>query len=215
MSLDADVVMTYPTGTTEHQLEEMGIPVVINAEHLEETPLGRAEWIKFMGYFYEKEELATKLFDQINKQYQIEKQKNQEPIKSIFSGKIYQNTWYVPGGKSYVAQLLQDAGFKYIWQEDSTRGSLPLSKENAFMRAKDADYWCLQVFDSTFSYQSLIQENPLYKELKSIQNRQLIYVNTAQVDYYGKGVLEPHILLQDLNKIQRNDTTTVYYHLLK
>lgn len=215
LQLNADVVMTYPTGTKEEQLEEIGIPIIINAEHLEDTPLGRTEWIKFMGYFYEKEEEATQIFNEIHHKYNQEKQKSKKNISTIFSGKIYQDTWYISGGKSYISQLLQDAGFEYIWKADSTKGSLPLAKENAFIKAKEADFWFLQVFESNFSYHSLVKENSLYRELKSVKNNHLIYVNTVEVDYYGRGVLEPYILLQDLNKIQKGDTSTVYYHLLK
>lgn len=217
LSLNADVVMTYPTqGMQESQLIKQGVPLIINAEYLEETPLGRAEWIKFMAYFYEQEEQANQLFKEIETSYNQLKNQHKGLDKTIFSGKIYQDTWFISGGKSYVAELLQDAGFTYLWEEEPLNGTLPLAIENAFIKAKKADYWFLQVYHPTkYTYQILKEEHPLYSKLKAVQQKKIILVNTANVDYYGKGVVEPHILLEDLTKIVQKDTMTTYYHLLK
>lgn len=217
LSLNADIVMTYPTqGTQENQLISQGIPLIINAEYLEETPLGRAEWIKFMAYFYEEEEKATQLFKEIETSYNQLKSQNKALNKTIFSGKIYQDTWFISGGKSYVASLLKDAGFTYLWEKEQVIGTLPLAIENAFLEAKKADYWFLQVYHPTkYTYEILKDEHPLYSKLKAVQQKKIILVNTANVDYYGKGVVEPHILLQDLTKIIQKDTMTTYYHLLE
>lgn len=55
--LKPSLVMGYTMGSDLGQLkkiQELKIPVVINAEYLEKHPLGRAEWIKFMALFFEK-----------------------------------------------------------------------------------------------------------------------------------------------------------------
>lgn len=54
ITLKPDMVMAYLVAADFGQfrkVEELGIPVVINAEYLEPHPLGRAEWIKFMALF--------------------------------------------------------------------------------------------------------------------------------------------------------------------
>lgn len=43
--------------------------------------------------------------------------------------------------KSYVAQLLNDAAANYLWKDNDQFGSLPLSFEQVYAKAKDADYW--------------------------------------------------------------------------
>ncbi|MBV1822041.1 ABC transporter substrate-binding protein, partial [Coprococcus sp. MSK.21.13] len=42
------------------KLKELGIPYVVEASSLENHPLGRMEWTKFMAAFYNKEDIADK-----------------------------------------------------------------------------------------------------------------------------------------------------------
>jgi iron complex transport system substrate-binding protein len=61
LSLQPDVVFAYGVGaevqSVYHKFAEWGIPVVIVAEYLEDTPLAKTEWLKFFSYFYNKTEL--------------------------------------------------------------------------------------------------------------------------------------------------------------
>jgi iron complex transport system substrate-binding protein len=60
--LKPEAVMSYTMTADLGQLkkvQELGIPVILNAEYLEEHPLGRAEWIKFMATFFDKEKRQT------------------------------------------------------------------------------------------------------------------------------------------------------------
>ena len=50
-------------------IEKYGIPVLINGDWLEETPLGRAEWIKFFGVLFDKEKEADSIFRKIESNY--------------------------------------------------------------------------------------------------------------------------------------------------
>jgi len=50
-------------------LTDAGVPVLLNTEWLETTPLGRAEWVKLMGALVNKEEEVNKKFDSIAKAY--------------------------------------------------------------------------------------------------------------------------------------------------
>ena len=45
-------------------------------------------------------------------------------------GLWFRGTWYVPGGRSYMASLYADAGARYFYAGDSHTGSLPLSFES-------------------------------------------------------------------------------------
>ncbi len=64
-TLKPSMVMGYSMNNDLGQLkkiQELGIPVVVNAEYLEKHPLGRAEWIKFMALFFNKEKEADSVF---------------------------------------------------------------------------------------------------------------------------------------------------------
>ncbi len=70
--LKPGMVMGYSMSSDYGQfkkIEELNIPVVINAEYLEKHPLGRAEWIKFMALFFNKEHEADSIFRGIEKSY--------------------------------------------------------------------------------------------------------------------------------------------------
>ena len=51
------------------KLLEAGLKTVINAEYLEETPLGQAEWIKFTAAFFNAEDSAEREFNSIVSRY--------------------------------------------------------------------------------------------------------------------------------------------------
>src|SRR5688572_25268561 len=55
IALNPDIIFTFGMGDWEKDLDEKlrrsGIPVAISIDHLEETPLACAEWIKFFALF--------------------------------------------------------------------------------------------------------------------------------------------------------------------
>jgi len=118
-SLKPQLVMSYTMSSDLGQLrkiKELGIPTVINAEYLEEHPLGRAEWIKFMALFFGKEREADSIFNVIEHEYlttqKLTTSTNSRP--TVLSGIVYGDTWFMPGGKNYAAKLLTDAGTQYL-----------------------------------------------------------------------------------------------------
>lgn len=62
LSLQPDVVFVYTYTATEKEAAErlaaLGVPIVIASDYLEETPLGMAEWIKFVALFLGEEKKA-------------------------------------------------------------------------------------------------------------------------------------------------------------
>ena len=63
--LKPDMVMGYSMNSDYGQfkkIEDLNVPVVLNGEYLEKHPLGRAEWIKFMALFFNKEKQADSVF---------------------------------------------------------------------------------------------------------------------------------------------------------
>ena len=115
----------------------MGVPVVINAEYLEKHPLGRAEWIKFMALFFNKENDADSVFQLIETEYlKTSKLAQQDSVKpSVISGVVYGDAWFMPGGQNFAARLLKDAGCNYLWADDTSQGFLELSFESVYEKA--------------------------------------------------------------------------------
>lgn len=228
LELDPDVIMTSASGIPEldvyPKLEEVGLPVVINGDYLEQTPLGRAEWGIFIAAFFDLEQQASQQFDALVQRYE-EVQGLAAGVQvrvTVFTNTDYQGTWYVPAGESYAAILLKDAGAEYLWADQPGTGALPLSFETVFERAKDADFWLNPGFAA--SLQDLLAMDARYAEFKAFQTGQVFNYNakvtdTGGMDYFESGVANPDVILKDLIKIfypeLLPDYDLYYYQQLK
>ncbi|MCX7753662.1 MAG: ABC transporter substrate-binding protein [Anaerolineales bacterium] len=228
LELSPSLVMTYGSGAPEYDahpvLLQAGQKVVVNAEWMDTTPLGRAEWLKFIAVFFNKEAKAEALFDQIEQDYQklvaLTASVSQKP--TVFTGSAYQGTWYMPGGQSFAAAFLRDAGANYLWRDDPSTGSLPLSFEAVFEKAKDADYWLNVGFVGALD--DLKGMDPRYADFAAFQKGN-VWNNDAKTnssggnDYYESAVLHPERVLADLIFIFHPDLLPnhqlVYYRQVK
>jgi iron complex transport system substrate-binding protein len=215
-SLRPDMVMGY-TMTSDYgqfkKMEELNIPVVINAEYLEKHPLGRAEWIKFTSVFFDKEKEADSVFKVIEKSYMEVKSlaDGVETKPTVLSGIVYGGTWFLPGGDNYASRILRDAGCAYLWQENTSNGFLELSFESVYQKAHDADLW-IGVGNYT-SLKEIEAADHRYTQFKPFRNRS-VYTYDARKgakggsEFLELGYLRPDLILKDLVKI-------AHPHLLK
>jgi iron complex transport system substrate-binding protein len=211
LELNPELVTTFGTGNQQTdsfpKLLEAGLKVAINAEYMEDTPLGRSEWLKFTALFFNKEEDAEKIFAEIAKKYEdiATKAKAVKNRPTVFVGFNFKGTWHTPGGNSYVAKYLADAGANYLWSEDKSSGSLPISFEAVFERAANADYW-LNLRQSWLSLKDVVTEDNRYGDFNAFKKGNL-YNNNARLspnggnDYWQSGISNPDVVLSDLIKI--------------
>ena len=112
LDLQPELVVGYSVASADKSLttiKSAGIPVIYNADWLEETPLGRAEWIKFFALLFDKEKEADSIFNLIETNYSKAKQIALKAGKkpTILSGAIMsKDIWNLPAGESFVAQFL-------------------------------------------------------------------------------------------------------------
>lgn len=223
VALRPDLVMGY-TMTADYgqfkKMEELGLSVVLNAEYLEKHPLGRAEWIKFMGLFFNKEKQADSIFKIIEKSY-LETKRAADTVASrpsVISGIVYGDGWFMPGGENYAAKILKDAGCNYLWASDPSHGFLQLSFESVYEKAHDADLWIGVANIKTFD--ELRAADHRYARFKAFQQRNVYNYNARQGTKGGNeflelGYLRPDIILKDLVKIahpQMMPGHQLYFH---
>lgn len=205
-------------------LQKSGLKVVYNGDWTEQSPLGKAEWIKFFGALYDLDEKANTEFEKIKKEYKsaMALVNTTKSFPTVFSGAIYQDQWYLPGGKSWSALFLKDAGAKYLWDETSETGSLSLSFETVLEKAENADFW---IGPAQFnSLKEMADANPNYKYFKAFKNQKVYSFSnkkgkTGGVLYYELAPNRPDLILKDLIKIMHpevlKDHELVFFEKLK
>jgi len=210
LALSPDLIMTSASGSPEldahPKLLEAGLPVVINADYLEQSPLGRAEWGIFIAAFFDLEDQAAQDFDALAQRYEAAKALTAtlDSKVSVFTNTDYQGTWYVPGGESYAALLLKDAGAGYIFADQAGFGAAPLAFEAVYDAARDADFWLNVGFATDLD--SLLAMDTRYAEFKafaqgSVYNYNARVTEMGGSDYFESGVANPDIILKDLIRI--------------
>lgn len=184
------------------RVQNAGVPVIYNNEWMETSLLARAEWIKFVAAFYNKESLADSVFNQINKNYNAAKQ-NAREVKSkpkIMSGANYRGTWYVPAGKNFIAKLYADAGGNYFYENDSSKGSLPLNFETAVKNFASTDVWLSCSYNSIDELLKADSKHNLFRPVKlgKVYNFNKKMLPTGANDFWESAVVRPDILLKDV-----------------
>ena len=191
---------------TYDNLQQNGLKILYNGDWTEQHPLGRAEWIQLFGVLFGLEDKADQVFKTIEKDYleAIELAKKATSKPTILSGAIYQDQWYLPQGKSWAAQFLDNANGNYLWNDSEGTGSLSLSFETVLEKAQDADFW---IGPGQFtSFEELEKANPNYKHFKAVQNKNVFSFSskkgkTGGVIYYELASNRPDLVLKDLIKI--------------
>lgn len=205
-------------------LTKAGVQVVYNGDWAEQTPLGKAEWIKLFGALFNKQDKATDIFNTIVSEYQttLESINELSEKPSVMSGAMYQDVWYTPHGDSWMALYFKDAQADYLWKNTKGSGSLALSFESVYELAEHADYW---INPGQFeSLEALQAANPHYAQFKAFQTGE-IYSLTAKkgktggVLFFELGPARPDLVLKDLVSIFHpslfTDYTPVFYQKLK
>ena len=97
----------------------MGIPTILIAEYLEEEPLAKMEWVKVFGALYDRTSMAMKSLIRPTENINISGFWLRELATNpaVLLGLPWRGNWFISGGKSYVARLVEDAGGEYIFKQ--------------------------------------------------------------------------------------------------
>jgi iron complex transport system substrate-binding protein len=218
IELNPDIVIGFSMGNnnkTFKNIKKANIPVIINNDWLEKSPLGRAEWIKFFGVIFNETQKADSIFSSIEKKYKNAKNiALKAKIKpKILSGVLYKDKWNLPAGQSYMAQFLKDANVNYPWQNTNGSGSLSLAFESVYDISKDADIWIGPGYYQ--SYSQLIKANQHYKDFDTFKNKKIYNFTkkkgeTGGILYYELAPIQPDVVLKDIIKISHPELLKEY-----
>lgn len=196
-----------------------GIPVVNFAEWQETSPLGRAEWVKFMGLFFNAESKANEAFADVVGQYDAalalvaDVPESDRPL--VLSGQSFNGTFFAAGGKSFIARLIHDAGGRYVFADDASTGSFQIrDSEQLIVAARDAKFW----IQASIHYQTLADieaDDPRLAALPAAQSGQVWIPDALKgpnggVQFYELGSMRPDLVLMDLISIVHPDRAPFY-----
>lgn len=227
ISLDPDLVLLYGVNgasSMEGKLNELGIPFMYVGDYLEESPLGKAEWMVALSEVVGKRTEGEQVFGGIPVRYNDLKKRVADTVldaPSVMLNTPYGDSWFMPSTESYVARLVKDAGGDYIYKKNTGNSSMPIDLEEAYKLTSEADMW-LNVGMAN-SLDELRTSCPKFSDTRcfrngSVWNNNLKTNAAGGNDYYESAVVNPDILLRDLVKIFHPELVEedfVYYKQLK
>lgn len=223
MAMNPDVIFISPFKRGGYDsLRETAIPLVPHLGYKESSPLGQAEWIKFVALFTGLEREANERFTAIERRYNelCDLVSKAERRPTVFSGEMRGGNWYAVGGKSFLAKLFHDAGADYFLKDDERSGGVNLDFETVYSQAESADFWrIVNSYNGDFSYEALKASDSRYADFKAFRDRGVIYCNMREKPFYESMPIEPDLVLADFIHIFHPnllpDHEPAYYSLLR
>jgi iron complex transport system substrate-binding protein len=209
IDMNPDLIVSFginSSNPTLDNLQKSGLNIMLNGDWTEQSPLGKAEWIKFFGALYGLDSKANAIFSTIEKEYKttLELAKKATTQPTVLCGAMYQEQWYVPQGKSWAALFLKDAQSNYLWANTKGTGSLAVSFEVILEKAKNADFW---IAPGDFSsLKEMSDSNPHYNQFTSFKNKKVYSYALNKgakggIIYFEWSPTRPDWVLKDLIKI--------------
>lgn len=209
IEMSPELIVTFGIDNNNPMIDNLtksGLKVLIQADWMEQSPLGKAEWIKLYGALFGKEKEAKTQFDAIIKNYKeaLNLVATKKPTATVLYGSMYQDQWYVAKANSWVAQFLKDSKANYLWSEVEGTGSIGLSFEKVLEKAKTANYWI-----ATGPYKTVAELekiNPHYSQFDAFKTKQVYTFEgkigaTGGTIYYESAPSRPDLVLKDFIKI--------------
>ncbi len=204
IDLAPDALLDHPFGRSSSYLNAVpGIPVIPVTEYLEVHPLGRVEWIRFFGAILGKERMADSVFHAIRTRYEAIARDGRRSAAppTVFIGSVWQGQWFVPGADSFMASLVADAGGQYVFADKPGTENLAIDLETLLDRCRSADrFGVLLDLPEPISDLDLAGGDRRVASLEVLKNGGF-YGNSATHDLFGRALLEPEVMLEDLRCI--------------
>ena len=193
--------MIYHSPETQEKLETLGIPVLVERSSLEETPLGRMEWIKLYGILTGRQNEAEAIFAEQEKRLSDVEEKlrtdvsvndttssdnthgdtdgksnNKEKVSAVL---YYINASGIPSVRNphdYMVDLIKMSGAEYAFDDigsGSSKTYINLQMEEFFARSDSID---VMIYNSNLgtsidTIDDLIKQDNMLAEFKAVKNK--------------------------------------------
>lgn len=210
VALHPDLVLLYGlngASSMESKLRELRIPFAYVGDYLEESPLGKAEWIIAVGEIAGLRAEAEAIYTEIPKRYNALKERVAAAggkAPAVMLNTPYGDAWFMAPMTSYMAQLIADAGGDYLYKKNTSTRSLPIDMEEAALLVSQADIWLNVGNISTLA--ELQRSLPRFADARCVGTGNVWNCNrrtnaAGGNDYWESGIVRPDVILSDLVKI--------------
>lgn len=210
ISLKPDLVLLYGVfgaDPMENKLRQLGIPYLYVGEYVEESPLGKAEWMMAVAETVGKRTRAEEVFQQIPEKYDALKKRVTDAHGNrpkVMLNMPYGDSWFLPPSQSYMVRLINDAGGEYIYSDNDSRASKAIDMEEALLLTSKADKW-INLGSDIQSTEDVARTLPNFSKIPVVINAELYNNNVRTTsaggnDFYESGVVNPDLVLRDLIK---------------
>lgn len=209
MGASPDLVLLYGVGAPsamEGKLRELGIPYIYVGDYLEESPVGKAEWLVAIGETAGMRDAAERRFAAIDSAYTAlcRRVDSVSARPRVMLNTPYGDAWFMPTADNYMARLISDAGADYVCADLRGNKSATIDIEQAYMLASGADFWLNT--GQTSDMRSLLAQCPRFADTAPVLAGR-VYNNTLRStpgggnDFYESAIVHPDLVLRDLIKI--------------
>jgi iron complex transport system substrate-binding protein len=184
------------------------------AEHLEPTPLARAEWLEFFALFFNKEREAAEAFEAIESAYVNARSElvDEAERPKVLVGAPQRDGWSIYGGRNVGATMIGDAGGDYLWAENrSSESGTAIPFEAALARAQEADVWIIgpdAAWGTGLEQQTIADRR--FGFVPAVDSRRVFIAHANYPDgpnpWWDYALVEPHLELRDLKAILHPET---------
>jgi len=220
INMQPDAILLSPYQDASYgQIASLDIPIIECADYLEYDPLGRAEWVKFYGELVGKRDQADSLYHAVVTAYNDMKATaaGAHTRPTVVTEMVINGVWNLPGGQSYMARIINDAGGHYLWSDDKNTGSLALDFNQVLAVAHDADYWFIK-WTNINSLKDLQGAYDLNREMAAFQHKRVYVCDTDKTRFFERIPFHPEVLLREFAAIMHPElfpdfTNQMYRHI--
>lgn len=201
IALRPEAILISPFQNSGHGVvDKAGIPVIECADYMETTPLGRAEWSAFYAMLVQGISPRNRdIFNGVKERYEslVQRADSFPDRPRVITELPQQGIWTMPGGNSYAARLLLDAGADYPFASNTSTGSIRMNYETVFNDARDADFWLIKSFGPAPDLDELARIHPFNSRIKAFSSGGIYNANTAECNLFEEFPFHPDLLLSD------------------
>lgn len=218
-----DLVMLYGVSgpsAMASKLDQLGIPYIYIGDYLEESPLGKAEWIVAIGEIVGRRDEAVAFYDAVKSRYEtLAASVDSSAVRpKVMINSPYGDSWFMPATGNYMVRLIADAGGDYLLPDNVGTKSTVIDMEKAYMLVQEADVWLNP--GQASSLDELNRQLPRFADADVVTAGQVFNNNARSTsgggnDFYESGAINPDIVLADLIGIFNGSDSLTYYKRLK